>query len=105
MKIDRRDFLKLFGMGSAVLVLGTHRFSYASNMKTGRDEFLFIQVSDTHWGFSDPAINPDGAGTLKKAIAAINGMKAEPDFIMFTGDVTHSTDDPKERRKRMGEAR
>ena len=74
-------------------------------MKMGRDEFLFIQVSDTHWGFNDPAINPDGAGTLKKAIAAINGMKAEPDFIMFTGDLTHTTDDPKERRKRMGEVR
>ena len=32
-------------------------------------------------------------------------MKTQPDFIVFTGDLTHTTDDPKERRKRMAEAR
>jgi Icc-related predicted phosphoesterase len=105
MKLYRRDFLKLFGMGSAVLVLGTPRFSYAANMKAGEDDFLFIQVSDTHWGFNAPSINPDAAGTLKKAISAINSMKVQPDFIVFTGDLTHTTDDPNERRKRLGEAR
>jgi len=105
MKIDRRDFLKLLGLGSAVVVFGTTRFSYAANMKAGQDDFLFIQVSDTHWGFNGPAINPDAIGTLKKAIAAINGMKTQPDFVIFTGDLTHTADDPQERRKRMGEVR
>ena len=105
MKIDRRDFLKLFGVGSAVVVLGSTRFSYAANMIAGQDDFLFIQVSDTHWGFNGPLINPDATGTLKKAIAAINGMNTQPDFVIFTGDLTHTTDDPKERRKRLGEVR
>jgi Icc-related predicted phosphoesterase len=105
MKIHRRDFLKLFGMGSAVLVLGTPRFAYDAMMKEGRDDFLFIQVSDTHWGFNGPSINPDATGTLKKAISAINSMNTQPDFVVFTGDITHTTDDPKERRKRMAEAR
>jgi hypothetical protein len=105
MEMYRRDFLKLLGMGSAVLVFGSPRFSYAENIKEGYDDFLFVQVSDTHWGFNTPSINPDATGTLRKAVAAINRMKAPPDFIVFTGDLTHTTDDPKERRKRMGEAR
>ncbi len=29
----------------------------------------------------------------------------QPDFIVFTGDLTHTTDNPAERRKRMGEFR
>lgn len=104
MKMDRRDFLKLMGMGSAVLVMGS-RTSAGAEMKGGQDDFMFVQLSDTHWGFNGPAINPDATGTLKKAIAAVNSMKVPPDFVVFTGDITHTTDDPKERRQRMAEAR
>jgi len=104
-KIDRRDFLKLIGVGSAVLVLGPGSLAGAASKDAGKDDFLFVQLSDTHWGFSGPAVNPDATGTLKKAIAAVNSMKTQPDFIVFTGDLTHTTDDPKERRKRMAEAR
>ena len=105
MNIDRRDFLKLLGMGGAVLVLGKHGSADATDMTGGKDDFLFVQLSDMHWGFNDPKINPDATGTLKKAIAAVNSMKTQPDFVVFTGDITHTTDDPKERRKRMTEAR
>jgi Icc-related predicted phosphoesterase len=105
MNIDRRDFLKLIGIGSAVLVLGPRGSSGAADMKAGQDDFMFVQLSDAHWGFSDPKINADATGTLKKAIAAVNSMKVQPDFVVFTGDITHTTDDPKERRKRMAEAR
>ncbi len=105
MNIDRRDFLKLIGMGSAVLVLGPGSLAGAAGKDAGKDDFFFVQLSDTHWGFSGPAVNPDATGTLKKAIAAVNSMKTQPDFIVFTGDLTHTTDDPKERRKRMAEAR
>src|ERR1700690_2420158 len=103
MKMDRRDFLKLMGLGSAVLVMGP-RTAGAAEMKAGQDDFMFVQLSDTHWGFNGPAVNPDATGTLKKAIAAVNGMNVQPDFVVFTGDITHTTDDPKERRKRMVEA-
>ncbi len=104
MKMDRRDFLKLMGMGSAVLVMGS-RAAGAAEMKAGQDDFMFVQLSDTHWGFNGPAINPDATGTLKKAIAAVNSMNVPPDFVVFTGDITHTTDDSKERRKRMAEAK
>ncbi len=103
MNIDRRDFLKLAGYGTAVLVLGPAGNVFAADGKMSDEGFMFVQLSDTHWGFSDPKANPDFAGTLKKAIAAVNSMKSQPDFIMFTGDLTHTTDDPKERRRRLAE--
>src|SRR5207245_5633436 len=46
-------------------------------------------------------VNPDAKGTLKKAVAAVNNLNQKPDFIVFTGDLTHTTDDAKERRSRM----
>ena len=70
-----------------------------------QDDFYFVQLSDTHWGFKGPAVNPDAEGTLKKAVAAVNALPIEPDFIVFTGDLTHTTDDPKERRRRLAEFR
>ena len=62
MIIDRRDFLKLMGLGSAILVMGPRGLARAADMKGGKDDFLFVQLSDTHWGFSDPKVNPDYAG-------------------------------------------
>jgi 3',5'-cyclic AMP phosphodiesterase CpdA len=104
MKINRRDFLKLAGYGSAIFVSGLAvpgRWADAA----GTDGFLFVQLSDTHWGFVNPAVNPDSMGTLRKAIAAVNALGPQPDFIMFTGDLTHTTDDDRERRKRLTELR
>jgi 3',5'-cyclic AMP phosphodiesterase CpdA len=49
---------------------------------------LFVQISDTHLGFSKDA-NPDVAGTLGKAIALINGMPERPSLLLHTGDITH----------------
>jgi 3',5'-cyclic AMP phosphodiesterase CpdA len=48
----------------------------------------FVQISDSHIGFHLPA-NPDVAGTLKEAIAAINTLPKQPQFVVHTGDVTH----------------
>ena len=69
------------------------------------ETFHFVQLSDPHWGFNNPAINPDFAGTLKKAIAGVNALPTKPDFIVFTGDLTQTTDDDKVRRARMKEFR
>ena len=61
-----------------------------------------MQLSDTHWGYEGPA-NPDAKVTLKKAVAAVNALPRQPDFVVFTGDLTHTTDDAAERRRRMAE--
>ncbi|EHP40674.1 Ser/Thr protein phosphatase family protein [Cupriavidus basilensis OR16] len=94
----RRDFLGLAACaGGAVFV------SALPGWAAGRDEaFYFVQLSDAHWGFQGPA-NPDARGTLPKAVAAVNALAEPPDFLMFTGDLTQTTDDPAERRRRMRE--
>jgi len=96
--IDRREFLKLAGLGGVVFVSG---LSGCAGMGYKEDDFYFVQLSDTHWGFKGPALNPDADGTLQKAVAAVNSLSFEPDFIVFTGDLTHTTDDPAERRRRL----
>ncbi len=98
MSLERRQFLKIAGVGGVVFAsrLARGADSYASS----QDEFFFVQLSDTHIGFQG-APNPDAQGTLPKAIAAVNALQTQPDFILFTGDLTHTTDDPKERRQRL----
>ena len=73
----------------------------AGAQSSSSTEIRFFQLSDTHWGFSNPKINPDYAGTLQKAIAQVNALQGTPDFLVFSGDETHTTDDPAVRRQRM----
>lgn len=97
---NRRELMKLFAVGGgAVFASGI-----GLPVQSAEADFFFVQLSDTHWGYAGAA-NPDAANTLKKAVAAVNALPVQPDFIVFTGDLTHTTDDPKERRKRMGEFR
>ena len=49
---------------------------------------LFLQISDTHIGFKQPA-NPDVAGTLKETIAYVNAMPIKPALTIHTGDISH----------------
>ena len=70
---------------------------------TDESTLFFIQVSDTHWGFNNARVNPDFAGTLKKGITEINALHGNPDFLIFTGDETHTTPDPAVRRQRMAQ--
>ena len=103
MTMDRRTFLQLAALGGgAVFASG---LAGGAPMTPGApyDDFYFVQLSDSHWGFNGPAVNPDATGTLPKAVAAVNALTEKPDFVMFTGDLTHTTDNPVERRKRLAE--
>ena len=106
-RFDRRQFLQLAGIGGAVFVSGVGGVAHAADAMPGAayEDFFFVQLSDSHWGFEGAAANPDAKGTLPKAVEAVNALAVAPDFVIFTGDLTHTTDDPKERRKRMGEVR
>ena len=104
MTIDRRTFLQLAALGGgAVFASGLAGAARAAG--ADYDDFYFVQLSDTHWGFNGPAVNPDAQGTLPKAIEAVNALPQQPDFVIFTGDLTHTTDNPVERRKRLTEFR
>lgn len=107
--MDRREFLTLAAIGggavfaSALTGQGRAATGAGGRLKQqAQDDFYFIQLSDTHWGFSG-APNPEAANTLKKAVETVNALTIKPDFIVFTGDLTHTTDDSTERRRRMAE--
>ncbi|MCW3056010.1 MAG: metallophosphoesterase [Chthonomonadales bacterium] len=91
--IDRRGFLKCMawaGTGLIWTVTGGVPESKAFGQQTGkpRGDFTFVQISDSHIGFSKPA-NPDVTGTLKEAIARINTLEQTPDLLLHTGDLSH----------------
>jgi 3',5'-cyclic AMP phosphodiesterase CpdA len=95
---ERRAFLKMVGLGGVVLA---SRLGRAAPL-AAKDDFFFLQLSDTHWGFAGPP-NPEAATTLPRAVSVINQSPVKPDFVVFTGDLTHTTDDPAQRRTRLRE--
>ncbi|OEZ64204.1 metallophosphoesterase [Duganella sp. HH105] len=98
--IDRRGFLRLGAVGGgAVFMSGLYGKAMAAG---GYEDFYFVQLSDTHWGYKGSA-NPEAQDTLRQAVDSVNALAVQPDFIVFTGDLTHTTDDPAERRRRMAE--
>jgi hypothetical protein len=107
--LDRRAFIQLAGLtmaGVAGVVFSSGLRGVSRTAKGGAaQDFLFLQMSDLHWGFTGPAVNPDARGTLDKAIAHVNALVHQPDFIVFTGDLTHTTDDAQERRRRLAHVR
>ena len=88
---DRRDFLKLTGLAGVAFTAGLFPRRQA-NAQAG--DFHFVQLSDTHWGYSGPA-NPDAELTLRKAVATVNALRTPPELIVFTGDLTHTADEAK----------
>ena len=102
--MQRRDFMALTAVGGgAVLASGLAGCATrAAGMADATANFYFAQLSDIHWGYQGPA-NPDALLTLRKTVATVNALEVPPDFIVFTGDLTHTTDDPAERRRRLAE--
>jgi 3',5'-cyclic-AMP phosphodiesterase len=97
--IDRRGFLKCMawaGTGALWVVNGGVLTSYALGSPAGKESksrkkgggFSFVQISDSHMGFSKPA-NPDVAATLQAAVDKIIALPEQPDFILHTGDISH----------------
>src|SRR4051812_11132741 len=107
---DRRELMTLAGLGAGALFASSlsqpaAAQGYGPAAAPPPEDFFFVQLSDTHWGFTDDSVNPDAAGTFRKAVAAVNALSRQPDFIAFTGDMIQATDDAKERRRRMAEMR
>lgn len=102
MSLNRREFIKLTTVGGVVFstgLVGTNALAEPGKQAA----FYFVQLSDTHWGFKDRKFNADPEGTLPMAIETVNRLDPQPDFVVFTGDLTHTTDDPGLRRERLAE--
>ena len=94
--VDRRGFLKCMAWAGAGLVwtfAGGVPASHAlGRAKTDNPQvdFSFIQISDSHIGFNKPA-NTDVTATLQAALDRISAGPDSPDFLIHTGDLTHSS--------------
>src|SRR5258707_1694043 len=92
--LDRRGFLECMawaGTGVVWTLNGGLASSQAfgQKLKPAKGELHFVQISDSHIGFNKPA-NPDVAATLQATIEKIDGLPQQPDFIIHTGDLTHT---------------
>jgi 3',5'-cyclic AMP phosphodiesterase CpdA len=93
--IDRRGFLECMawaGTGVLWTVAGGAVTSqaFSQSMAASKAGLHFVQISDSHMGFNKPA-NPDVTATLRATIDKINGLPVQPDFVIHTGDLTHTS--------------
>jgi 3',5'-cyclic AMP phosphodiesterase CpdA len=110
---DRRTFLKIVGasLGYGALyrvapALGASAPARAFARQLARKNgeavkpFSFVQMSDTHVGFSGPP-NPTGTRAFERAVELVNALPEPPDLILFTGDLTHDAEDRAQHADRM----
>ena len=110
--IDRRSFLRLSGMSIGIGTLYSvlpQRLSGAMAEAAGYigrhngeavTPFSFVQLSDAHVGFNGPP-DPLGTAAFERAVEMINALPKAPELVLFTGDLTHDTEDKDQHAGRM----
>jgi len=102
--IDRRGFLKCMAWAGTGLVWSfaggvavsrifgeSHQLSGQTSIHSAKQaDFSFVQISDSHIGFNKAA-NADVTATLEAALDKINGYSDVTDFLIHTGDLSHSS--------------
>jgi predicted phosphodiesterase len=109
----RRDFVRFaglsLGLGTMYAVApGLHstalgrEFAGFSKHANGEaiEPFTFLQLSDSHVGFNGPP-DPLGTAAFEHAVQVVNGLQTKPDFVLFTGDLTHDSEDKDVHSQRM----
>lgn len=109
---DRRSFMRISAtsLGAGALLQFMPFSTTASGMSLGNllgrrngeapGPFSIVQLSDTHVGFQGPP-DPLGTKAFERAVDAVNALDQQPDLILFTGDLTHDSEDPAEHAKRF----
>jgi 3',5'-cyclic AMP phosphodiesterase CpdA len=111
--IDRRSFLRIVGVSLGAgalyrvapsLALAGEGQDVSSALGRANGEplrpFSFMQLSDTHVGSGAP-MNPGGTAGFERAVEVVNRMAQPPELILFTGDLTHDSEEPGEPARRM----
>jgi len=112
-EINRRSFMKITGasIGIGVIyrafpLLGAsvvgEEMMQAMHRNNGERiaPFTFVQLSDAHVGFNGPP-DPLGTRAFERAVEMVNALPAPPDLVLFTGDLTHDSEDKDEHSRRM----
>lgn len=97
--MTRRQLARHAGWFGSALVLTVVGGEVVSRLAFGDDHgaapgaddpnaLRFVQVSDSHIGFTGPA-NTDVTASFGRAVDQINTLGYRPDFVMHTGDLTH----------------
>src|SRR6516164_3950342 len=87
--IDRRGMLKCMAWVGTGLFwtlkggLPSARVFGQDTKQAGPNDFSFVQISDSHIGFSK-APNKDVVGTLRQVVARINALPERPAFVLHT---------------------
>jgi plastocyanin len=93
--VDRRGFLRCMAWAGTATVWGmvggiptsfpVSRLPFLT--ETQRKSIFFVQISDSHIGFSKEA-NKDVTATLQEAVAKVNALPQNPALVLHTGDIT-----------------
>ena len=88
----RRRVLQCMSWGTAGILWtvtgGVPRAQALDEQVAQAADFSFVQVSDSHIGFTkDPNPTPDA--TLREALNKVAAMPRRPAFLLHTGDVSH----------------
>jgi hypothetical protein len=93
--MSRRQLLRhtaWCGAAGGLTVIGGEVISHIAGTRSDAGgspgSLRFVQVSDSHIGFTGAA-NTDVAASFDAAIGQVNALGYEPDFVMHTGDLTH----------------
>src|SRR5438477_7447898 len=108
--MNRRDFMRLsavsIGAGALIHIVpnSVHAEGITRHLRHRNGEapspFSIVQLSDTHVGFNGPP-DPLGTAAFEHAVDVINMLDPQPDLVLFTGDLTHDSEDTGEHAKRM----
>ena len=112
-QVDRRSFLRMSGTALGIGVLYQAMPASAAGGEVGDmfdqlgkqngervTPFSFVQLSDAHVGFNGPP-DPLGAKAFERAVEMVNALPQRPDLVLFTGDLTHDTEEKDVHAQRM----
>src|SRR5512133_949546 len=113
MTTDRRSFLKISGAALGIGALyhvapaiplhaehGDMMRWLGKKNGEATTPFSFVQLSDAHVGFNGPP-DPLGTKAFERAVELVNALPQPPDLVLFTGDLTHDSEDKDVHAKRM----
>ncbi len=111
--VNRRSFMKIAGTSLGIGVLYSAFPAAKASGEAGElfslmgqkngelvTPFTFVQLSDAHVGFDGPP-DPLGTKAFERAVQMVNQLPQRPDLVLFTGDLTHDTEEKDVHAQRM----